>query len=483
MLGSMFLLETVFMLITAAVALFYGDGGSGAILASAALLAITGILFYLLGRKADEHAAGYREGMLIVALTWSSLSFFGMLPFYLGNYVPSIADAYFETMSGFTTTGASILKDIEALPHGLLFWRSLIQWQGGMGVVVFTVALLPVFGGGASQMFEAEVTGSGISHERFRPRVKQVANRLSVVYIITTTVIACFLAIGPMSIFDAINHALTTVSTGGYSTKNNSIAHWNSPYIEYVEIFFMIVGSINITLMYFLVLKGNFRKFFHDEELRWFIFIILLFTAITVVWLFARNIAGELTWSNVEYTFRRSAFQVVTIISSSGYMTDDYIPWGSFFWMLAMILMFIGGCTGSTSGGFKVGRFVILYKYLSNVFNKQIHPNAVRHVRMNEHVISADNVQRCLAFALIYIALAMAGSLALSLDGLHFEEALAASVSAISNIGPGLGQQGPASNFADVPVMSKWILSFLMMTGRLELFTVLTILLPSFWKN
>ncbi|MDR1556687.1 MAG: TrkH family potassium uptake protein [Tannerellaceae bacterium] len=477
MLGAMFILETGFMLLAAGVAFIYGEGDLPPLLLSCGILFSAGLLFYLLGWGADEQAAGYREGMLVVALTWTFLSLFGMLPFYLGGYIDTITDAYFETMSGFTTTGASILPDIEVLPHGILFWRSLTQWQGGIGVVVFTVALLPLFGGGASQMFEAETTGTGISHERFRPRVTQVAKRLSGVYLLLTLLLTGLLWLGPMDIFDSLNHALTTVSTGGYSTKNTSVGFWHSAYVEYIMMFFMFTGSISMTLLYFF-LKGNYRKLFRDEELRWFFFIILLFVCITTAWLLFNG------WeTGVEKAFRQAAFHILSLISSSGFMTTDYLPWGSFFWLLALILMLIGGCTGSTSGGLKAGRFVIIHKNLSNVFLKQMHPNAVLPVRMNGHVVSADNVYRCQAFAFVYLFLILMGSLVLTFDGVAFDESVGAAVSAISNIGPGLGAQGPAGTYAAIPVCSKWALAFLMMVGRLEIFTVLTIFLPGFWKQ
>jgi trk system potassium uptake protein TrkH len=477
MLGTMFLLETFFMLAAAGVAFFYGEGDLYPLLLSSAILFGAGLLFYLTGRQANEQAAGYREGMLIVTLTWTLLSLLGMMPFYLGGYIDNVADAYFETMSGFTTTGASILTDIEALPHGILFWRSLTQWQGGIGVVVFTVALLPLFGGGASQMFEAETSGTGISHERFRPRVTQVAKRFSGIYLLLTILLAILLCTGPMGIFDAVNHALTTVSTGGYSTKNTSVGFWQSSYIEYIIAFFMFVGSVSMTLLYFF-LKGNFRKLFGDEELHWFFFIILLFVGITTTWILYNGWA-----TGFEKAFRLALFHIISLISSCGFMTADYLPWGASFWFITLIIMFVGGCTGSTSGGLKVGRFVIIYKNLSNVFLKQMHPNAVLPVRMNNHVISPDNVYRCLAFTFVYLSLIMAGSLVLSFNGSHFDESIGATISCISNIGPGLGAQGPAGNYADMPVMSKWALSFLMMVGRLEVFTVLTIFLPGFWKQ
>jgi trk system potassium uptake protein TrkH len=307
--------------------------------------------------------------------------------------------------------------------------------------------------------------------------VTQVAKRLSGVYLLLTCLSAVLLWIGPMNIFDAVNHALTTVSTGGYSTRNASIAYWQSSYIEYIVMLFMFIGSVSMTLLYFF-LKGSFRKFFEDEELHWFFFIVLFFSVITVGWLFYKGLD-----TGFETTVRHAAFQVLSIASSSGFVTADYLPWGSFFWLLALMLMFVGGCAGSTSGGLKVARFVIINKNLSNVFLKQMHPNAVRPVRMNGHVVSSDNVYRCLAFAFTYIALIMVGSLVLSFDGMTFDESLASSLSAISNIGPGLGDQGPVGTYASIPPLSKWTLSFLMMIGRLEIFTVLTLLLPGFWKQ
>jgi trk system potassium uptake protein TrkH len=475
MLGAMFLLETFFMLAAAAVAFVYKGDDLCPLLISCAILFGTGLLFYLSGMRANEYAAGRREGMLIVTLTWTLLSLLGMLPFYLSGYIDTMTDAYFETMSGFTTTGASILKDVEALPEGLLFWRSLIQWQGGIGVVVFTVALLPIFGDGASQMFDAETTS--ITHERFRPRVTQIAKRLWGVYLFLTLVLFGLLWIGPMDVFDALNHALTTVSTGGYSTKNASIAYWDSSYTEYVIMLFMFMGSVSMSLLYFCF-NGNPRKLFHDEELRWFFFVVLFVTAITTAWLLYNGFV-----SGVENAFRKAAFQVVSLISSCGFGTADYILWGPFFWLIVLSIMFVGGCAGSTSGGLKMGRFVILNKNLSNALLKQTHPNAVLPVRMNGHVVSSEIVHRILAFVFVYLALIPATCLVLMLDGIGFEESVGATVSAISNVGPALGKLGPAGNYADIPALSKWVLSFMMMVGRLEIFTVLTILLPGFWKQ
>lgn len=475
MLGLMFVLETFFMLAAAAVAFFYRGDDVYPLLLSCGIMFGTGILCSCVGRKANDHSTGRREGMLIVTLTWIFLSALGMLPFLLGGYVDNVTDAFFETMSGFTTTGATILTDIESLPKGLLFWRSLTQWQGGIGMIVFTVALMPIFGGGASLMFEAETPS--ITHERFLPRITQVAKRLWGVYVFLTVLLVVLLWIGPMDLYDAVNHALTAISTGGYSTKNTSIAYWHSAYLEYVLTLFMFIGAVNITLIYFCF-NGHIKKLFLDEEFRWFFFFVLGTILVVSTWLLDQGFA-----SDVETAFRKAAFQVVALATTCGFATGDYLPWGSFFWFIALILMFICGCSGSTSGGLKMGRFVILAKNLSNEFKKQTHPHAVIPVRMNGHVVSGDVVHRVLAFVFAYIALIVLSCLLLTLDGLGFEEAISAAISAISNIGPGLGEIGPVYNFANVPTLSKWFLSFLMLTGRLEIFTVLTILVRGFWKQ
>ena len=475
MLGMMFILETLFMLMATAVSFLYQGEDFSSLLISSGILFGAGLLFYLIGFHANEHSAGRREGMLTVTCTWILLSFFGMLPFYLGGYIDNVTDAFFETMSGFTTTGSSILTDIEALPKGVLFWRSLTQWQGGIGMVVFTVALLPIFGGGACQLFDAETTS--ITHERFRPRVTQVAKRLWGVYLFLTLCLIGLLWAGPMDLYDAVNHAISAISTGGYSTKNDSIAYFNSPYVEYVITAFMFIGATNMTLIYFLF-NGQVKKLFKDEELRWFVCFVGVMIAITMCWILSQGFVQDF-----EVAFRKSAFQVVTLVSTCGFITDDYLPWGPFFWIISLILMFICGCAGSTSGGLKMGRFVILTKNLFNEFKKQTHPNAVIPVRMNGHVVASHVVHRVLAFFFAYVVLIVVSSLVLSLDGMGFEESVSAAVSAISNIGPGLGSIGPVNNFSQVPDISKWFLSFLMMIGRLEIFTVLTILVPGFWKQ
>lgn len=475
MLGLMLILETFFMLSAALVAFLYEGPDTKPILMSSAIMATVGIFLYILGFPANEHAAGRREGMLTVTLTWLAFSFFGLLPYYLGGYIPSFTDAFFETMSGFTTTGSTILSNIEALPHGILFWRSLTQWQGGIGMVVFTVALLPIFGVGATQLYDAET--SGITHDRFRPRVTQVAKRLWGMYVFLTLLLGGLLWIGPMNFFDAMNHALTCMSTGGYSTKNTSIAYWDSAYIDYIITIFMFLGATNFTLLFFF-LKGDFKRLFRDEEFKWFFFFVLGTIGISTAWLLFKGFEPTLMEA-----FRKASFQVVSLVSTTGFATADYNPWGAFFWFIVLILMIICGCAGSTCGGLKMGRFVILSKTIASEFKKQTHPHAVIPVRMNGHAVTSNVVHRVLAFTSIYLVVTMVGCLVLSLDGMDFAEAFGAAVTSIGNVGPGLGKLGPLYNFSEIPDLSKWVLSFMMMTGRLELFTVLTLFLPGFWKQ
>jgi trk system potassium uptake protein TrkH len=400
-----------------------------------------------------------------------------MLPFLIGGYIDNVTDAFFETMSGYTTTGATVINDLEALPNGILFWRSLMQWQGGIGVVVFTVALLPMFGGGASHLYDSEATG--FSHERFRPRVTQVAKRLSGIYMALTCIIALLLWAGPMNFFDALNHAMSSISTGGCSTKNSSIAFWDSAYIEYVLIFAMCVGSLKLTAIY-LAFKGNFKQLRKDEEIRWFLFYILFFIVITVGWLFYKGY--QVSGDDVEDTVRKTAFQIIALASTTGFTIVDYVGWGQFFWLIAVVLMLICGCGGSTSGGIKMGRAMIVAKNMINEFRKQTHPTAILPVRVNGKAINQDVIHRVHVFVLVYFMIIGFSWAILLLNGLTFDEALGTAVTAISNVGPSLGLL-ESGNVYNLPVAAKWYVAFLMLVGRLELFTILTILLPGFWKR
>lgn len=473
-LGMILMLESFFLLLAAGMAFYYHGPDQHPLLLSFGAMTGCGFLLFLIGRNANEYNTGRREGMLIVTLTWVLLSFLGMLPFYIGGYIDSVTDAFFETMSGFTTTGATILTDIETLPKGILFWRSLTQWQGGIGIIVFTVALMPIVGGTASQLFDAESTG--ITHEHFLPRATQIAKRLSGIYLFLTLLLILLLWLGPMNFYDALNHALTTVSSGGYSTKNASIAYWNTPYIDYIICIFMCFSATNVTLFYF-AFKGKIKKLINDEELRWFYAFVLIATIIVMSWLLFKYHEN-----NIEHAFRKSFFQVTSLITTTGFQTEDFSSWGSFFTIIALSLMTVCGCAGSTSGGLKMGRFVILIKNMLNEFKKQTHPNAIIPVRISGHVIQSEVVHRVLTFTFVYAGLIAVGCAVLLLDGNGFEEAIGSAVSATGNVGLSLGEYAQG-NLATLPTLSKWTLTFLMLVGRLEIFTVLTLLLPGFWKQ
>ncbi|MGL5786431.1 MAG: TrkH family potassium uptake protein [Bacteroidales bacterium] len=473
--GILLIIESTFLLISTIVSLIYGEHDVPAFISSLILtLACGGLLIWSChNHDRDLHR---REGFFIVSFSWIALSFFGMLPFILSKSIPSVTDAFFETMSGFTTTGASILNDIDSLPHGILFWRSIIQWLGGMGVIVFTLALLPRLGvAGGVQLFNSEAPG--LTHDKLSPRIDQTAKRLWGMYLVITIACAALLCAGPMNLFDSICHAFTTMATGGFSTKQASIAYWDSAYVEYIITMFMFIAGTNFTLVYFF-LKGNFRKAVKDEEFRFYASVVIVTTIIIVVGLMATGIMKEF-----EPTFRMALFQVVSLLTTTGFATADFIPWGTFFWVLMLIIMLPGGSAGSTSGGMKLVRVLVLTKNTFNEFKRQVHPNAVLPVRINKEVVPYELVTKVLAFMFIYLMIILVSSLILAGLGTGFEESIGSVITCISNVGPGLGETGPSGNFSSLHPFAKWFLSFIMLVGRLELFTVLTILTPSFWKE
>lgn len=472
--GFLLIIESLFMMAATVVSFYLKEFSGDALLISSSITFFAGILIRFLGTENIARPIAKRESFFVVAVSWIILSAFGMLPYYLSNSITNIYDAYFETMSGLTATGATILTNIEAMPKGLLFWRSVTQWMGGLGIVVFVATILPM-GGNASVMYDAEATGIG--YDRFRPRFSQIAKRLWLVYAFFTTILILLLWAGPMSLFDSVCHAFTTISTAGFSTKQASIAYWNSPYIEYVITVFMFIGGVNFTLLYYL-LQGSPKKLFKNEEFKWYVSIILIFVIIIAVGLYS---SGKI--SGVERAFRTSLFQVVSIITTTCFTTDNFMNWGAFYQFMVVIFMLIGACAGSTSGGIKIVRIVILFKNSINEFKRQVHPNAILPIRLNDRVISMDVVTKVLAFIFLYLAILIFSCLLLSLSGMGFENSLGAAVSCLGNVGGGLAEIGHTGSFSEVPVMSKWYLSFLMLTGRLELFTVLSLFMPAFWKR
>lgn len=455
------------------VSLIYSDQNIKFLIYSSAFSIILGFLMWFFTRNSSKEI-GKKEGYLIVSLGWIVFSLIGALPFYISNAIPSFTDAFFETISGFTTTGASILNDIEAMPHSLLFWRSMTQWLGGMGIIVLSLAILPILGIGGMQLFVAEVPG--LKPDKLHPKIKETAKRLWAIYIIFTFVEVVLLMFGGMDLFDAINHSFTTMATGGYSTKQASIAYWDSPYIHYVITLFMIIAGTNFTLSYF-ALHFNFKKVFQNEEFKYYLGFIAGFTIIIAYALYIFESTG------VEQSIRDSVFQVVSIMTTTGFATVDYYQWTPFIWVLLFILMFFGGSAGSTGGSIKIVRILLVLKNGYLELKRLIHPNAIIPVRFNHQAVPSNIIANVLAFIMFYIVIFVVGTIIMTATGLDFESSMGSVAATLGNIGPGIGTVGPAENFYHVTDFGKWFLSFLMLLGRLELFTVLVILSPSFWKK
>jgi trk system potassium uptake protein TrkH len=474
-LGVLLIIEGIFISLSLPVTLIFGDSDYNYLFISSVITIITGLLLFFIFKKSDK-SLGKREGYIIVSLGWIVCSFFGAIPFYISKAIPSYTDAFFETMSGFTTTGSSILRsgDFSALSHGLFFWRSLTQWMGGMGIIVLTLVILPVLGIGGMQLFVAEVPGP--VPDKLHPRVKETAKRLWGIYFIFTVTEMILLKLGGMSFFDAICHSFTTMATGGYSTKPESIAYFNSPFIQYVIIVFMFFAGTNFSLSY-MAMHFKFRQVFKNEEFRFYVFFIVFFAVIiTVILKFTQDQA-------LENSFRDSLFQVVSILTTTGYSTTNYLNWVPVGIVLLFLLMFFGGSAGSTGGSIKIVRVALLLKNSFLELKRLIHPSAVIPVRFNSQAVTSVTITNVLAFASFYILTVMVSIVIISSMGYDLESSLGAVAATLGNIGPGIGAVGPVENYAHFPVFGKWFLSFLMLIGRLELFTVLIILTPSFWRK
>ena len=474
--GSLLLVESFFLLAAFVMSLVYRDAEAIYFLIAMFVAFGLGISGVYIGKNAPL-TIGKREGSVIVTSTWILFSLVGMLPFWLSGAIGSFTDAFFETMSGFTTTGASIVQDVEALSYGMLFWRSLTHWIGGLGIIVISMALLPIFGYTSVQVYTAEVTGP--NKEKLHPKLSGTAKRLFGIYVTFTIAEAVLLFFSGMSWFDAVCHAFSTVSTGGFSTKNANIGYWNSPSIEFIIIAFMILSGINFGLYYFLFTR-KIRKVFSNEEVRYYLLILLVFTLIIAVTLIDFS---TLTWENVGTSFRNSLFTVSSLLSTTGFYSVNYSSWVPVTTILLLILMLVGGSAGSTAGGIKIIRLLLVFKYCYYEFKRMIHPNAVLPVRYNGQIVRENIITRVLAYVLLYCILAVLGSLVLTLSGLGFEEAVSSMISCLGDVGPGLGKLGPIDTYSSIPTFSKWFLSFVMLIGRLDLFTALLIVTPAFWKK
>jgi trk system potassium uptake protein TrkH len=472
-LGFLLFVEGVAMLLAFGIALLYNEYDQSAFLISSGINILLGGTIVYLTRNARRDI-GRREGYIIVSLVWLVFSFFGSLPYVISGAIPDFANAFFETISGFTTTGSSILADIESLPHGILFWRSITQWLGGMGIIVLSLAILPVFGIGGMQLFIAEVPGP--TPDRISPRIRQTAKTLWVIYLGFTVAETLLLWIGGMTLFDAVCHSFTTMATGGFSTKQASIAYWSSPFIQYVIILFMFLAGTNFTLSY-MALRGNFKRVLHDEEFKYYGLFVLGFTLVISAGLLITTQLG------VENAFRDALFQVVSIMTTTGFATVDYLTWAPVLTILLFGLFFFGGSAGSTGGSIKIMRIVLLLKNSYYELRRIIHPHAVIPVKFNRQSVDAKIINNVLAFFMFYFVIFGASTIVFSFIEPDMESAMGAVATSLGNIGPGLGNVGPAENFLHISPAGKWFLSFLMLLGRLELFTVLVIFSPSFWRE
>lgn len=419
-------------------------------------------------------AVNKREGYVIVVLSWLSVSILGMLPYLFSGSIPELHNALFESMSGFTTTGATILEDIESVSPSILLWRSLTQWIGGMGIIVLTVALFPLLGIAGIELFVAEAPGP--TSDKIHPRIKDTARTLWFIYVGLTSVLISLLYLEGMSWFDAINHGLTTMATGGFSTKNASMAYFSSPLIQYTIAFFMLLAGTNYTLIYF-GLRGRFKKIYQNEEWRMYMIVIGLSVVIGTIGLIS---SIGLAW---EESFRNILFNTISLITTTGYVSVDYMSWNNGFSIFFFLLLFTGACAGSTSGGIKLIRHLVFMRNTILEFKRVLHPRAMIRMKINGKLVAPRILTHILVFLLVYLFLFVMGVILLSFSGLDFMTSVGASATSIGNVGPGIGSVGPVDNFAHLPVSSKYVLTFLMMCGRLELFTVLVLFFPYFWRD
>lgn len=473
-LGALLFIEAVFMAACLPFSLCYKENDLYPFLYAVGVAVAAGFILVLIGHT-REKSISRRDGYVVVSLSWLVFSLIGAMPYYFSDYIPSYTDAFFETMSGFTTTGSSILNNIESLPHGLLFWRSLTQWVGGLGIIIFTIAVLPIFGAGDVFLFAAEATGP--LHGKLHPRITVTARWILTVYIGITLLETLCLILAGMTSFDAICHSMTTTSTGGYSTRQASIAAYHSPLIEYIIAFFMFISGVNFPLLFCVAFRGQFKKLLGDGEFKTYFWITLLSTLVIAFTLFCTTTFTE------EHSFREALFQVVSLITTTGFVSADYMLWPSFLWLILCALMICGACAGSTTGAMKCVRINILGKTIVNEFRHIVHPNAITPLRMGPVAIPQTVRSAVLAFTALYIVVIFAGWFTMMLFGLSFMDSFSVVISSLGNVGPGLGAFGPTFSWSALPPILKWEASFLMLIGRLELFSILLMFTPQFWRK
>lgn len=493
--GVLLLIETAALLLTAAVAFHYqrvaGETDARCFLLTAALTGAVGMLLYNIGRSVKKRPLQIRDSFLVVALSWVLFSAFGMLPFMMYGTVDNVTDAFFETMSGFSTTGATILDNIDQQPHGILFWRSIMQWMGGLGVVVFTLAFIPSVAKGSKKVSLFAAEAPGLSVEKLAPTMGATSRLLWIIYIALTLLCAIAYVVGPMNRFDAICHAFTTIATGGFSTHQASIGYFQSNYIECVCIVFMLLSGINFAMYHFLF-NGRFDIIKRNEELRWYLLAILFFTLLFIMRFFFAPRFDLMTdeqlashpqtwWERI----RTSLFHVVALLSNTGFQGSnyDYDLWGRLFLIPTVVMMIVGGCAGSTSGGIKMVRVIVLFRYMKKTVYEMLHSSSVYNVKVSGQTVDELALKRVLSFFSLFIILFMGNVVALSAMGMSMEDGAISFLTCFSNYGPGSGITGPSGNFDAISNGAKWLLSFDMLVGRLEIFTILLLFTRSFWRT
>ena len=472
-LGMLLVCEAITLLLPLITAFIYKDGDFSAFLMTIFIILIFAIPMVLI--KPKDKNIYPREGFAIVAIGWLLISFFGAFPFYLSQAIPSFVDAFFESSSGFTTTGSTILNEIQSLPHGILLWRSFTHWVGGMGILVLTIAILPSMGMGSMQVMKAESPGPIVG--KVVPRLGASAKILYGIYLGLTVIEVILLMFAGMNFFDALLHAFGTLGTGGFSNKNISVGYYDSALIDGIITVFMILSGINFSLYYF-VLKGNLKNFWKDQELRLYLFIMgsamLLITA---------NLLYTGYYSSASTAFRYTSFQVASVMTTTGYATADYNLWPMFSQILLLSIMFVGGCAGSTGGGIKVIRFVIAFKSIMCSFKRIIHPNACYVVRLNGKKVDNQIVQGVMSYFFIYGIVFFTGVIIISLNNFDVGTTITSVIATLNNIGPGIEIVGPMGNFSSFTDLSKITFSLLMIIGRVEIYPLLLLLIPELWKK
>jgi trk system potassium uptake protein TrkH len=472
--GSVLVIISAFMVFPVMVSLIYGQADLNVLFASALITFSSGVLLTQVTKKHKKESFRHRDVFCSVTVCWLIISLFGCLPYLLSGSLGSFTDAYFEAMAGFTTTGATVVTDIEALPKGVLFWRSLTQWIGGMGIILFALAVLPFLGAGGVNLFKAEVPE--ITVDRLRPRIIDTAKSLWYIYAALTAAAFLLYETGGMDIYDALNHAFTTLATGGFSTKNASIAHFKSPFIDAVSTTFMFLAGINYSL-YFFAFRGRVSRFWQSSEFKFY----LTVTALAILVVTVNNLGSA--YSGTFQSLRYASFQVISIMTTTGYATADYELWAPFSQMLLIVLMLFGGMIGSTGGGMKQVRVLLMLKQGYRELYQLIHPHAFTTVRLDGRRLTKEVLGSIWGFLFLFLLICVLGMLLLAAMGVDIVTASTAVVSAMCNVGPALGGAGPTDNYAGIPAAGKWVLAFCMLAGRLEVYTVIIIFVPRFWKK